>query len=154
MVKEFFSSLASIVIPIYNGLSYLKRAIDSVLNQTCKNIGIILINDASFDNIGDILSHTKKYSFIKLPCNGINIEAYFSRHAGIKKATGDYIAFLNSGGFWEANKPEVQLNCMLKNNLNTSYTSCADGNITRNIKTNFLDISKIISSCDITTSIY
>lgn len=91
-------SLISIIIPVYNAEKHLSRCIDSVLDQTYKNIEIILVNDKSTDNSGNICNHYKtKNKNIKVLHHEYNHgSAGASRNTGLKKATGEYIAFIDS----------------------------------------------------------
>lgn len=92
----------TVIIPVYNTEKYLKKCLDSVVNQTYKNIEIIIINDGSPDNSQEIINKfQKKYpkiikSFVKK--NGGLSDA---RNFGVKKATGEYIAFLDSDDYVE-----------------------------------------------------
>ena len=86
----------SIIIPIYNVEQYLSECINSVLNQTYKNIEIILVNDGSPDN-SDIIckNFAKKYSNIKYifqENQGVSV----ARNNGLQYATGDFIYFLDA----------------------------------------------------------
>ncbi len=95
--------LFSVVIPIYNCESYLKEAIESVINQTIgfENIELILVNDGSPDNSEKIcLEYKNKYDnviYIKQKNSGVS-EA---RNNGLKHATGKYVNFLDSDDKWE-----------------------------------------------------
>ncbi len=89
--------LVSIIIPVYNTEKYLKRCLDSVVNQTYKNIEIIIINDASRDNSKNILEeYAKTYKNIKVMNNPSNLGVGASRNKGLEQANGDYICFLDS----------------------------------------------------------
>lgn len=90
----------SIVVPVYNTEKYLKRCIDSVLNQTYKNFEIIIINDGSKDNSKEILNEYKNNKQIKI-INQENHGLSYSRNVGIKEASGDYILFLDSDDFYQ-----------------------------------------------------
>lgn len=87
----------SIIIPVYNAQDYLERCLDSVINQTLKDIEIICINDCSKDSSLDIL---KKYSAyddrIKVLDNKSNLGESKTRNRGISYAKGEYIAFLDN----------------------------------------------------------
>lgn len=86
----------SIIIPIYNSDKYLKKCLDSILNQTYKNIEIILVNDGSTDNSLNICKEYKeKDNRIKI-INNTNHGVSYSRNCGIKIANGDYIVFVDS----------------------------------------------------------
>lgn len=92
--------LVTIIIPVYNTEKYLKKCLDTVVNQTYKNIEIIIINDASPDNSKEIIiQYTKKYKNIKLINNPVNLGVSISRNIGLDSANGDYIYFLDSDDF-------------------------------------------------------
>ncbi|WP_128331930.1 glycosyltransferase [Apibacter sp. HY039] len=91
----------SIIVPVYNVEKYLSKCIDSLINQTLQEIEIVLINDGSTDGSQIIIdSYTKKNTNIVSICktNGGLSEA---RNLGIKKATGEYIAFVDSDDWVE-----------------------------------------------------
>lgn len=93
------NKLISVVIPIYNVENYLKRCIDSVINNSYKNLEIILVDDGSTDNSSSICdSYIKKDSRIKVihkENNGLSS----ARNTGIDIASGDYISFIDSDDF-------------------------------------------------------
>lgn len=92
--------LVTIIIPVYNTEKYLKKCLNSVVNQTYKNLEIILINDASSDNSLAILeNYAKKYKNVKLVNNPVNLGVSISRNIGLDFANGDYIYFLDSDDF-------------------------------------------------------
>ena len=89
--------LISIIIPIYNVEKYLSQCLDSVINQTYKNLEIICVNDASTDNSLQILEeYAKKDNRIKIIENNKNLGLGMTRNEGLSKATGEYIHFLDS----------------------------------------------------------
>lgn len=85
----------SVIVPMYNSARYLKRCVDSLINQTLKDIEIILVNDASPDSSLEI---AREYELvdnrIKVIDSPVNIVA--SRNLGIKIATGDYLGFVDA----------------------------------------------------------
>jgi glycosyltransferase involved in cell wall biosynthesis len=89
--------IISIIVPIYNTEKYLKKCIDSLINQTYKNIEIILINDGSKDNSHNIVSsyRDKRIKYYKKENEGIGK----TRNFGIDKATGDYLMFIDSDDY-------------------------------------------------------
>ncbi len=100
----------SIIVPVYNAEEYLKQCLDSIVNQTYKNIEIICINDASTDNSLSILKeYEKNDSRIKV-LSGEHIGAGKARNLGIEKSTGDYLLFLDCDDFFELNMIEEMLN--------------------------------------------
>lgn len=116
------SILVSIIIPAYNASNYIKDAINSVLLQSYKNIEIIIIDDNSTD---DTVNIVKSYDskFIKLICNSQNYGPGVCRILGLRKASGDYLAFLDADDIWSEEKLENQLNFMIKNNNFISFTA-------------------------------
>lgn len=100
------NKIISIVVPIYNVEKYLERCIDSIINQTYKNLEIILVNDGSTDDSGMICDNYKnKDNRIKVihKKNGGLSEA---RNFGIDIATGTYIGFVDSDDWIETNMYE------------------------------------------------
>lgn len=89
----------SIIVPIYNVENYLRKCLDSILNQTYKNIEIILIDDGSKDSSGDICDEyalkSKKIKVIHKENAGLSA----TRNLGIEISTGDYIAFIDSDDY-------------------------------------------------------
>lgn len=96
----------SIIIPVYNTEMYLRKTIDSILNQTYRNIEVILINDGSTDNSGKICDeYVEKDRRIKgIHKNNSGVSA--SRNLGIDMATGVYIQFVDSDDYIEPKMTE------------------------------------------------
>lgn len=91
----------SIIVPIYNCEKYISRCIESIVNQTYKNIEIILINDGSTDSTINILKNYEKRDNRINIINKSNTGVSDSRNIGIKKSTGDYIIFVDSDDWLE-----------------------------------------------------
>ena len=95
----------TVVIPYYKKKKYIKSSLSSVLNQTYKNIEILLIFDeGKKDNLEFINELIKIKKRIKLIINKKNKGAGFSRNIGIQKSKGQYIAFLDSDDLWNKKK--------------------------------------------------
>lgn len=103
--------LVSVVIPTYNRGELILKTIGSVLNQTYKNIEIIIVDDNSTDNTKKIISTLSdpRINYIKLERNTKGREA---RNRGIMESKGKFIAFLDSDDCWLPNKIESQLKYM------------------------------------------
>ena len=85
--------LVSVVVPIYNGASYIDKCVTNLLNQTYKNLEIIMINDGSSDNSLELLKgYCAKYPNINVITKD-NSGVSSTRNLGIKMAKGDYIYF-------------------------------------------------------------
>jgi len=91
----------SVIIPVYNIEKYLRECIDSVVNQTLKEIQIILVDDGSTDNSGNICKeYAKKYSTVEYyyKKNGGSASA---RNMGLDYAVGEYVGFMDSDDWVE-----------------------------------------------------
>ena len=88
----------SIIVPVYNTEKYLKKSIDSILNQTYKDLEVIIINDCSKGNADEIIKSydDNRITYIK---NEKNKGIGYNRNLGIKKAIGDYICFIDSDDY-------------------------------------------------------
>ena len=102
----------SVIIPTFNRIDLLKRAIDSVLNQSIKPYDIIVVDDGSIDGTSDMIQ--QKYKSIKL-IQQKNSGVSAARNNGIKNAQGDWIALLDSDDEWKKNKLEEQVNKLTDN---------------------------------------
>ena len=89
----------TVIVPVYNTEPYLRKCIESIINQTFHNIEIILIDDGSTDNSIDILS---SYAIMDNRISLIhqeNQELSAARNAGMRRAKGEYIMFVD-GDDW------------------------------------------------------
>ncbi len=133
----------SIIVPIYNAEKYLNKCIDSLINQTKKEIELILINDGSTDKSEEIvkLYNDDRIKYFKNNNQGIGK----TRNFGIKKAVGKYIMFLDSDDFLELNACEMMYNKVEKNNLDIAmcdfYKLYDNGNIEKVKQVDFKDSS-------------
>lgn len=82
----------SVIIPVYNTEAYVSGCLESIFNQTHKNVEVIVVNDASRGNIVDIVAeHQKTHDAIRLVNLKRNSGSYRARLEGVKSATGQYI---------------------------------------------------------------
>ena len=91
--------MVSIVVPVYNAENYLKKCVDSLIQQTYKDIEIILVNDGSTDSSLSICHEYQKIDDRISVIDKENGGASSARNAGIKAAKGDYIMFADSDDF-------------------------------------------------------
>jgi glycosyltransferase involved in cell wall biosynthesis len=116
--NEFYDTpLVSIIMTIYNKEKYLKSSIESILNQTWKNIELILIDDLSTDKTKEILKLYEINPKIKIIYNDKNYGCYKSRNIGIKISNGKYITFHDADDYCLSTRIFDQINFMIKNNL-------------------------------------
>jgi hypothetical protein len=107
----------SVIVPVYNTEVYLEKCLDSLVNQTLKDIEIIVVNDGSCDNSQNIIDkYSKKYKKIKpfIKKNGGLSDA---RNFGLKKAQGDYIAFVDSDDYVDVNMYQVMYDKAMSGNF-------------------------------------
>lgn len=101
--------LISVVIPVFNAEPFLNKAIESILNQTLRDIEIIIINDASTDKSLQIINKFKKKDKrIRLINNRKNIQMSKSINLGIKKAKTDFIARMDQDDIALPNRLDIQ----------------------------------------------
>ena len=110
-----------VIIPNYNKGEYLKECLD-ILNQTYKNWKIYLVDDCSNDSSNEILKEYAKKDKINIIQLDKNSGPSQCRNLGMKNSNSEYIAFLDSDDYWPNNKLEAQVNEMLKNEYDFSYT--------------------------------
>lgn len=110
------SALVSIVLPVYNVEKYLERCLDSVVNQTYKNLEIIIVDDGSTDSSSEISQKwQKKDNRIKV-IRKENAGLGMARNTGIENATGDFIFFLDSDDYVSGDLVEKCLKKQQENN--------------------------------------
>lgn len=106
----------SVIVPVYNVEKYIDKCLSSLVNQTLKNIEIIVVNDGSPDNSQKIIDrYVKKYpkkvkSFIK-ENGGLGS----ARNFGLKHVNGEYISFVDSDDYLDLNALEEMYNTAIKN---------------------------------------
>lgn len=131
---------------MYNRFDLLQTALSSVINQTYKNIEIIIIDDGSEKNIFTTVDLSdKRIRYIKTENKGVAC----ARNLGIDLAKGEYIAFLDSDDFWGKNKLEKQVSTMIKHSYVCTchcyyYFDDEKGKVVKKINTNYKgDLNKI-----------
>ena len=99
--------LLSIIVPIYNVEQYLERCIESIINQTYKNLEIILVDDGSKDNSGTIAdTYASKDNRIKV-IHKENGGLSDARNHGLDQSKGKYIMFIDSDDFIDSSMCEI-----------------------------------------------
>ena len=117
-------NLISIIVPIYNAEKYLVRCLDSLINQTYKNIEILCINDGSTDNSLNILNEyaTKDKRIIVI--NQTNSGPATARNNGLDNANGTFLMFCDSDDYYEPNMCERMLDAILSHNVALVMCDC------------------------------
>ena len=106
----------SVIVPVYNVENYIERCLNSLVNQTLKDIEIIVVNDGSTDNsikvINDFLDKYKNIIYVEKKNGGLSD----ARNYGMKYAKGDYIAFLDSDDYVDTTIYEKMYNKAVEEN--------------------------------------
>lgn len=95
----------SVVIPVYNGAAYLAEAIESVLAQTARPMEIVVVDDGSTDESGEIAQRYELVRYVRQENAGISA----ARNRGIEAARGDVLALLDADDVWLPDKLRLQL---------------------------------------------
>lgn len=138
--------LVSIIVPIYNKEKELRKCIDSLINQSYKNLEIILVNDGSNDKSLEICEkYRNKDSRIKI-LNKINEGVELTRYAGLKIANGEFVNFVDADDWLPLNAIELLVNNLIENESDISF-----GSYNRVVLNEKLIISKRIYKFDTIT---
>ncbi len=92
----------SVIIPTYNRVVYLKKAVNSVLNQNFKDYELIVVDDGSEDSTAELIENypAEKINYIRQENKGVSA----ARNMGIRNSRGEYVAFLDSDDWWLKDK--------------------------------------------------
>ena len=147
-----------IIIPNYNKAKYLNQCLDSILSQTYKNWKIYLVDDNSRDDSTKILKKYENIDNINFFLLKENKGPAFCRNYAIDKSSSEFVAFMDSDDFWPKDKLKKQINDMLKNDYNFTYTDYNfffndnEENIRTVILPFFLDYKNFILKSSMSTS--
>ena len=148
--------LISVIIPVYNVGKYLGKCLDSVINQTYRNLEIIIINDGSTDNSLEVATKYKnkdnRITLITQENKGLS----GARNTGLDLASGDYIFFIDSDDYIKLNTLELFLNKLKENDYKmviSRHGHVIKGEVHPNTKSyaNFysaIDCQKMLNNCD------
>ena len=108
--------LISVIIPVYNVEKYLRECLDSVINQTYKNLEIILVNDGSPDNSGEICDEYARVDQRVIVIHKENSGVSSARNTALDIAKGEYISFIDSDDFVDRHFYEILYNNLIQYN--------------------------------------
>lgn len=118
------NALISVIMPAYNAERYIEEGITSVLNQSHKNIELIIVNDCPTDNTLKLVENiAQKDKRVVVINNLFNLGCAESRNRALAIARGEYIAFCDSDDVWAENKIEKQLNHIKENDVDMVFTA-------------------------------
>ena len=116
----------SIIVPIYNICKYLERCINSLLNQTYKNLEIILIDDGSTDESYDICKKYEKKDSRILLIKKKNQGVSSARNTGLRKAKGEFCTFVDADDFIGRDFIKTLVSYQIKNNYDIVISNAID----------------------------
>lgn len=120
---KYKEELVSVVLPTYNRVHLLPKAIEGVINQEYENWELIIVDDASVDTTKEVIEkyHDRRICYYHLDENrGAN----YCRNFGVRRASGRYIAFLDSDNFWEKDKLNLQVEKLYNSKENVAIVFC------------------------------
>ena len=124
MIRSVKEDLVSIITPSYNSGKFISEAIQSIIDQSYNNWGLIIVDDCSTDNSWEIIKgyalNDDRIKYFKLNNNS---GSGIARNKAISKASGKYMAFLDSDDLWHKDKLQIQIGIMKKKNISFSHTS-------------------------------
>ena len=123
----------SIIIPVYNVEKYLNKCLNSVIEQTYKNIEVILIDDGSTDNSGKICDEYAKNDIRIKIIHQQNGGVSTARNNGLEHATGKYITFVDSDDYIEKEMIETMAKKIMKKNADIVICGVTDRDEENNI---------------------
>ena len=138
----------SVIIPVYNVEKYLRECLDSVINQTLKDIEIICINDGSTDGSIKILEEFAQKDSRIIVINQENQGQGTARNKGIDIASGEYIAFLDPDDFIDLDTFEVVYNRFKETNVDIvqfDYQTCEENGTFKEYHTLSKEIKKFLN---------
>ena len=107
----------TIVLPTYNGEKYIKKSIDSIINQTYKDWELIIVNDCSNDKTGSIIDkYSQEDCRIHIINNNENKKLPASLNIGFNCASGEYLTWTSDDNYYSDNAIEIMCNFLDKNN--------------------------------------
>jgi glycosyltransferase involved in cell wall biosynthesis len=123
----------SVVIPVFNRERYIVRAVESVLNQTCLPLELIVVDDGSTDGtVAALAPYAGRIRLIRQHNAGVST----ARNVGIRAAVGSWIAFLDADDWWKPAKLERQIQLLERYDVKMCFTRCetARGELWRDIE--------------------
>ena len=122
----------SVIIPVHNTEKYIEECLNSVINQTLKDIEVICVDDASTDSSLEILNkYAEKDNRIKIYQHNASKSALGARKTGVENANSEYIMFLDADDFYSVDACEIAYNKITEKdvdiaNFSTKIINCAD----------------------------
>ena len=124
MDKSYDNDLVSVIMPAYNAERYIEESVTSILNQSYRNLELIIVNDCSNDGTLKLIENFSRIDArVVVLNNDANLGCADSRNRALQVAKGEYIAFCDSDDIWIKNKIEKQLNDIKEHNVDMVFTA-------------------------------
>lgn len=122
--RQYVDGLISVITPVYNAGNVIGKTLESIFNQTYKNIEIVLVDDCSSDNSQQVIEeYAKNHPEIVYFRQPTNQGAGAARNKALELARGQYVAFLDADDLWYPEKTEKQIELLKEKNGAFSYTA-------------------------------
>ena len=119
-MSNYGNELISIIVPVYNVEQYLEKCVDSIVNQTYKNLEIILVDDGATDSSGKLCDKLAKIDNRIKVYHKENGGLSDARNYGVERATGEYIGFVDSDDYIDAEMYEKLYEAIKKENVDVA----------------------------------
>ena len=119
-MSNYGNELISIIVPVYNVEQYLEKCVDSIINQTYKNLEIILVDDGATDSSSKLCDKLAKIDNRIKVYHKENGGLSDARNYGVERATGDYIGFVDSDDYIDAEMYEKLYEAIKKENVDVA----------------------------------
>lgn len=128
--SDFVDGLISVIVPVYNVEKYVGKCIESIINQTYKNLEIILVDDGSSDNSGKICDGYAGIDSRIIVIHKKNAGLSEARNSGLDKASGEYVMFVDSDDYIDIRMLEVMYKRICDDNSDICVCNfvCVDEN--------------------------
>ena len=134
--RQYIDDLVSVITPVYNAENVIGKTLESIFNQTYKNIEIVLVDDCSSDNSQSVIEeYQRKHPEIVYFRQPTNQGAGAARNKALELAKGQYVAFLDADDLWYPEKTEKQIKLLKEKDGAFGYTAIemidADGKVVK-----------------------
>ena len=143
----------SVIVPVYNVEKYIRQCLESIINQTYKNLEIIVVNDGTKDNSMKIVEEYLSDERIKV-INKENGGIASARNRGIDEATGEYISFVDSDDWLELNTYEKLVEIIVDEDIIVFNYNRVDDETQKILKKNYINMKEILKLSQEYTYLY
>ena len=133
----------SVIVPVYNVEKYIRQCLESIVNQTYRNLEVIVVNDGTKDNSMEIIEEFSSDKRIKV-INKENGGIASARNRGIDEATGDYISFIDSDDWIELNTYKKLVEIIDDEDIITFNYNRIDNETQKIIRKNYLKMEEVL----------